>query len=345
MLRLLATSACLARHLGVDLSRSKSKRSRKTAPEAAAPATPSEEPEKPVAPAAVSSTRSRPRPRLWPLIPVLAIHVGFLAVILSMTKSAVPAAWLNPLDRVVTPGAASAVSARLESDDPLISSRGIAGVELEFAHVLSDGSRTPLGRAITDADGVASVAWNAPSEPGRYSFTVALVDPNTARVDRPSGRVLVTVLAPETRVVLVSLRHTVRQPQLDDHGHTAVALRDGAKEVLSDLASSGVQIGYVASDGRPLPGALLEFLKSAGLPEGPIWYCPRGRGGEPLAAALEEHDWQPWSDRWAVCASEREARALAAAGFETLYMTAGLPPPGAKSVAQWSDVREHLRRR
>ena len=158
----------------------------------------------------------------------------------------------------------------------------VEGITLSF-HRMRDGKR--IGRAKTDADGYASIHYNA-GTPGTYRFFVKMArlgrEHNPALRDLPPALLLVAVRQRQTRFVVVDLDHT-----LVESSFFRVMLWDGGKpmrgsqRVMQRIAET-YEIIYLTHRPNDLTRTSRLWLEDKGYPDGVILLSTaRGMLGDP----------------------------------------------------------------
>lgn len=261
----------------------------------------------------------RSSPRIAPLLAILAVQAGFIAIVYSIASISSAPGMFVPLDSFAQPGEAVTIGVRFEHKAAESASSSFAGARVTFIETAAraEGSETkPALQASAGRDGVASIAAKAPSNPGFQIFHARLDDPGRFALERPEEDVLLQVVPADTPILFV----VAPQALIDESGESS---HTGAAAGLQAMAKDRA-IVYCATRKKDSPGRLRAWLTSHGFPLGPILTtrnAPEGtlRG---LVASLNPGRWK--GQLWGIAVHGRDASALASGGIRVILL--GLAP-------------------
>jgi hypothetical protein len=298
-----------------------------------------------------ANTASKGR-RLWTLGLLFGVQALFLLGIYWLARAYAPPAEILPIESVALPGKETALRVRIERDYPLLRRRGVSGVEVEFEAVPASGSgggegapaATRLGKATTDAGGVAALRLEAPETAAAFRYRARVTSPEAPPLERPEADIVLQVAPAGACLVFASVRGTLRERPLDDvQSSRGGKLTSAAREALAELGKS-CAILYLATLSGDAPSRLRPWLEASGFPPGAILFAPGAEGWEELRAFLARQDLGPWKGRaWGICATDAEAEGFQLSGLRAIILDENRAPAprGHKvfSARNWTEAR------
>jgi len=203
---------------------------------------------------------------------VFGIHALFIAGLIGFHLwGSVPAVKLQGFDVLALPGEAVTLRAKLERDLPGPVNPDLHGWRITFrARPKPDAEPVAIGAADTGDDGIASLVWTAPQEPGIHVIHLGLSDPRRAQVAGRRPGILVQVIPKDASIIATDIDGTIAGESIPEMLGTAKPLPDAAR-ILKRLAADH-RIVYVTARDDALMTRTHEWLDYHGFPAGAVYF-------------------------------------------------------------------------
>ncbi|MBN1421294.1 MAG: hypothetical protein JXP34_21145 [Planctomycetes bacterium] len=203
---------------------------------------------------------------------VFSIHGLFIAALIGLhIWGSVPAVKLQGYDILALPGESVTLRAKLERDLPGPINPDIHGWRITFrARPKPGADPVAIGAADTGDDGIASIPWTAPQEPGIHRVDLGLSDPRRARVAGRRPSILVQVVPKDASIIVTDVDGTIGGESLTELFGEAKPLEDAAR-ILKHLARDH-RIVYISARDDALLSRTHDWLDYHGFPNGAV-YC------------------------------------------------------------------------